>query len=141
MTTTSPTIPRKGGRGGDPVVEDGNDKDNNDDDENVDEEDVMDMIGVLPTLVARRFERLKCLNMERERVMGRYLEERAALDIKYLYLCKPLYKERGNVVAGRLDDEIKRIHKEGGGERGTQFICSIFVLVLDLFQIILQLML
>ena len=49
--------------------------------------------------------------------MGRYLEDRAALEMKYSDLCKPLYKERGNVVAGRLDDEIKRIHKEGGGEK------------------------
>ena len=54
---------------------------------------------------------------ERERVMERYLEERAALEMKYLNLCKPLYKERGNVVAKRLDDEIERIHKELGGEK------------------------
>ena len=46
--------------GGDPVVEDGNDKDDDD------EEDVMD---VQPPLVARRVERLKHLNTERERVM------------------------------------------------------------------------
>ena len=39
--------------------------------------------------------------------------------MKYSDLCKPLYEERGNVVAGRLDDEIKRIHKEVGGEKET----------------------
>ena len=55
--------------------------------------------------------------MERERVMEQYLEERAVLETKKLDLCKPLYKEIGNVFAGRLDDETKRIHKEGGGEK------------------------
>ena len=49
--------------------------------------------------------------------MGKYLEERAALEMKYSDMCKPLYKERGNTVAGCLDDEIERIHKEGGGEK------------------------
>ena len=72
---------------------------------------------VQPPLVARRVERLKHLNTERERVMEWYLEERAALEMKYSDLCKPLYEERGNVVAGRLDDEIKRIHKEGGSKK------------------------
>ena len=40
-------------------------------------------MGVLPPLVARIVERLKCLNTERERerVMEKYLEERAALEI------------------------------------------------------------
>ena len=37
--------------------------------------------------------------------------------MKYLDLCKPLYKERGNVVSGRLDDDIERINKDGGGEK------------------------
>ena len=32
--------------------------------------------------------------------------------MKYLDLCKPLYEERRNVVDGRLDDNIDRIHKE-----------------------------
>ena len=49
--------------------------------------------------------------------MGRYLEKREALEMKYLDLCKPLYKERGNVVSGRLDDDIERINKDGGGEK------------------------
>ena len=31
-------------------------------------------------------------------------------------ICKPLYGEIGNVVTGRLDDDTKSIHKEGGGE-------------------------
>ena len=72
----------------------------------------------LPPLVARRVERLKFLSTERERVMEQHLEERAALEMKYSDLCKPLYKEIGNVVAGLLDYEIKRIHKEGGGRKG-----------------------
>ena len=72
---------------------------------------------VLPPLVARRVERLKCLNTERERITERYLEEIAALEMKYLDLCKPIYKERVNAVAGSLDDKIETIHKEGGGEK------------------------
>ena len=75
----------------------------------------MDVMGVLPPLVARRVERLKCLNTERERVMERYLEEIAALEKKYLDICKPLYEEILNVVAGHLDDKIEGIRKEGGG--------------------------
>ena len=35
-------------------------------------------------------------------------------------ICKPLYEERGNVVAGRLYDDIERIHKEGGGEKDEE---------------------
>ena len=72
---------------------------------------------ILPPLVARRVKRLKSLHMERERVMEKYLEEIAALEMKYLDLCKPLYKKIGNVVAGRLGDEIDRVNKEGGGEK------------------------
>ena len=107
--TMSRTIPRGKRRGGDPAVKDGND--------NNDEDDLMDVMGVLPPLVARRVEHLKCLNTERERVMEQYLEERTALETKYSDLCKPLYEERGNVVAGCLYDEIEMIHKEGGGEK------------------------
>ena len=65
--------------GGDPAVKDGNqddnedDKDNNKDDKDNNKEDVMDGMDVLPHLLARRVERLKCLNMERERVMEQYL--------------------------------------------------------------------
>ena len=77
----------------------------------------MDVMGVLPPLVSCRVERLRCLNTERERVMEPYLEERAVLETKFSDLCQPLYKEIGNVVAGRLDDDTKRIHKEGGGEK------------------------
>ena len=72
---------------------------------------------LIPPLVARRVERLKCLNTERASVMEKYLEERAALETKYSDLCKPIYEERGNVVAGRLGDDIERIHKEVGGEK------------------------
>ena len=103
-TTTRRTIPRGWGGGGGPGFEDGK----------YNREDVMD---VLTPLVACRVEHLKCLNSERERVMDIYLEERAALEMKYSDLCKPLYEERVNVVAGCLDDEIERIHKEGGGKK------------------------
>ena len=49
--------------------------------------------------------------------MKQYMEDRAALEMKYSDLCKPLYEERGNVAARCLDDKIRRIHKEGGGEK------------------------
>ena len=49
--------------------------------------------------------------------MERYLEERVALEMRYLDLYKPLYEERGNFVAGSLDDDIKMINKEGGAEK------------------------
>ena len=45
------------------------------------------------------------------------MEERSALETKYSDLCKPLYEERGNIVARHLDDEIESIHKEGGGKK------------------------
>ena len=72
---------------------------------------------VIPPLLARRFGCIKCLNTGRDRVMERYLEERAVLEMKYSDLCKPLYKDRGNVVARCLDEDIEMIHKEGGGEK------------------------
>ena len=87
-------------------------KDGNDDN---DKDDVMSILP--PPLVACRVERLKCLNTGRGRATEKYLEERAALEKKYLDLCKPLYEERGNVVARRLNDEIWRIHKKGGGKK------------------------
>ena len=49
--------------------------------------------------------------------MEQYLEERAVLEMKYSDLCKPLYEEKENVVAGNLDNGIERIHKEGGGNK------------------------
>ena len=49
--------------------------------------------------------------------MEQYLEERAALETKFSDPCKPLYEERVNVFTGSLGDEIKIIHKEGGGEK------------------------
>ena len=63
-----------------------------------------------------------CKPIDRKREIGRAscflsMEYRAALKMKYSDLRKPLYEERGNVVAVHLDDEIERIHKEGGGEK------------------------
>ena len=49
--------------------------------------------------------------------MEQYMEERAVLETKISDLCRPLYKEIGNVVAGCLDGETKRIHKEGVSEK------------------------
>ena len=49
--------------------------------------------------------------------MGRYLEKRVAPEMKYSDRCKPLYKERRNVVAGHLDEIIEIIHMEGGGKK------------------------
>ena len=80
----------KGG-GGDPAVKYGKNDEDGDDKE--------DLMEVLPPLVSCIVERLECLNTDRERLMGRYLEERVALEMKYSDLCKPLYEERGNVIA------------------------------------------
>ena len=74
----------------------------------------MDVMGVLPPLLSRIVERLRCLNTERERVMELYLEEKAALEMIYSDPWKPLYEEIRIVAAVYLDDEIKRIRKEGG---------------------------
>ena len=79
----------------------------------------MDVMDVLPPLVARRVNHIKFLNTERE-VDVKYLEERAVLEMKYLYPCKTLFEERGNVVNVRLDDDIERIHKEGGGKKEVE---------------------
>ena len=49
--------------------------------------------------------------------MELYLEEIAELETNYVDLCKPRYKERVNVVTGRLDADIERIHKEVGSEK------------------------
>ena len=49
--------------------------------------------------------------------MEQYTEYREALGMKYLDLCKPLYEERRNAVTGRFDENIERIHKDGGGEK------------------------
>ena len=48
------------------------------------------------------------------------MEERETLEMKYLDPCNPLYEERGNFVTGRLDEEIERIHKDGGGEKEVE---------------------
>ena len=77
-------------------------------------------ISPLPPLVARRVKRLKRINTDRERAIEQHLEEIAALEMKYSDICKPLYEERGNVVSGSLDDEIERIHKEGGVRRSRR---------------------
>ena len=39
------------------------------------------------------------------------------LETKHLDLCKPMYKDIGNVVARCLYDYTKSIHKEGRGEK------------------------
>ena len=53
--------------------------------------------------------------------MKQYMEERVALETKYSDLCKPLYEEILDIVAGRLDDYIKRINKQLGGEKEEEW--------------------
>ena len=64
------------------MVKDVNNEDNKDDKDDG-EEDAMD---VLPPLVARRVERLKCLNTQRERVMEQYQEDSGAGDETFRYM-------------------------------------------------------
>lgn len=81
---------------GDEEDEDDND-DDDDDDEDEDEDDPMKD---LPPAVVARVEQLQDLNTEREKIMMGYLEERAALELKYRELCQPLYDQRAAIVRG-----------------------------------------
>jgi nucleosome assembly protein 1-like 1 len=78
------------------------------DDEDDDEEDPL---AHLPGYVLARVEKLKELNEQREEAIAAYLEDRAALELKYQALYKPLYEERSAIVCGEQDEEIAR---EGG---------------------------
>ena len=49
--------------------------------------------------------------------MTRYLEERAVLEMKYSDLCKPLCKDKRNVIVRLWDGKIERIRKDGGGKK------------------------
>jgi len=77
-----------------------------DDDDSDDEKE--DPMASLPPYVVERVETLKELNEQRDKIMEQYLEERAALEAKYHFLCEPLYAECANVVKGLCDEEIAK---------------------------------
>lgn len=78
----------------------GDEEDDDDDDENP--------LAHLPGYILARVERLKSLDEQRESLMTTYLEERAALELKYETLCKPLYDDRAAVACGEKDGEISQ---------------------------------
>jgi nucleosome assembly protein 1-like 1 len=73
-----------------------------------DEDDEEDPLAHLPGYVLARVEKLKELNEQREEAIAAYLEDRAALELKYQALYKPLYEERSAIVCGEQDEEIAR---------------------------------
>jgi nucleosome assembly protein 1-like 1 len=76
-----------------------------DDDSTTDDED--DPMAHLPSYIVARVGRLRELNEQQDVIMEKYLEERAALEQKFLAQLKPLHDERACVVRGDKDDEIK----------------------------------
>ena len=73
---------------------------------------------MLPKAVHPRIDRLKKLHSQRDELLARYQVERAALELKYTDLMKPLYEERRGVVNGELEDEKET--GEGDGEAGGE---------------------
>jgi nucleosome assembly protein 1-like 1 len=113
--------------GDDSDNEDDDDDDDDDDDSEEDEDDdddEEDFMAQLPKSVRHRVEKLKELNGKRDEIMEDYLKERAALEKKFSDLCKPLYDERGDIIAGKKDEEISAAvaasklnqKEEGGGK-------------------------
>jgi nucleosome assembly protein 1-like 1 len=70
------------------------------------EDDEEDPLAHLPGYVLSRVDKLKELNEQREEHIAAYLEDRAALELKYQALYKPLYEERSAIVCGEQDDQI-----------------------------------
>lgn len=60
----------------------------------------------LPAYMKLRVEKLKEIHEEREVLMKKYLEERAALESKYEKLSQPFFDQRKQVLDGEKDEEI-----------------------------------
>ena len=87
--------------------DDNNDSsDSGDDDDDDSDEDEDDPMQDLPPAVIARVELLQDLNAERENIMASYLQERAALEVKYRELCQPLHDQRAVIVAGNSDNDV-----------------------------------
>ncbi|KAI2512827.1 hypothetical protein MHU86_1616 [Fragilaria crotonensis] len=98
------------------------DEDEEDDDDDDDEDDPMQD---LPPAVVARVEQLQDLNAEREQIMMAYLEERAALELKYRRQCQPLYEKRAQIVKGSGIANTDNENEDEDGEGIPQFwVCA-----------------
>lgn len=87
--------------------DDENDDSNEESSDDSDSEEEDDILQNLPPLLLARVQSLQELNTQRDSIMEQYLQERAALEVKYRTLCEPLYEQRAKVVRGDCDGEIQ----------------------------------
>ena len=76
-----------------------------------DDEEEADFVSMLPKDVRQRVMKLKELNSQRDAILEDYLRERAELEHKFSNICKPLYKQRFEIVNGNQDDSIREEEK------------------------------
>ncbi|KAL7517749.1 hypothetical protein ACHAWX_002644 [Stephanocyclus meneghinianus] len=79
-----------------------------------------EFLSLLPPVVHPRLAHLKSLHAQRDELLQRYQVERAALELKYADLMKPLYEERRKVVAGELDGVIQEKATQEGADAGNE---------------------
>uniref|UniRef100_A0A6T8H1D7 Nucleosome assembly protein n=1 Tax=Proboscia inermis TaxID=420281 RepID=A0A6T8H1D7_9STRA len=89
------------------AIENENENEPEEAEEEDDDDDEDDMMAMMPDYMVKRVEKLKDLNDRRDIIMKDYLRERAELENKYFGVCKPMYVTRAEIVAGKMDDEIK----------------------------------
>jgi nucleosome assembly protein 1-like 1 len=65
-----------------------------------------DPMSVLPQYVVKRVNKLQDLHMQKEKILEEYLKDRAALELKYQALCRPLYVKRSEIISGTMDETI-----------------------------------
>ena len=83
-----------------PVVEDVSENEDN----NLEAEDIrQEFLSLLPPNVLPRIDHLKALHGKRDELLTAYQVERAALEVKYAHLMKPIYEERKQIVNGALE--------------------------------------
>jgi nucleosome assembly protein 1-like 1 len=82
------------------------DADSNDEDDDDDDLPADSPLAALPPAIVARVARLQTLDEEREAVLKDYLQERAALEVKYSARTQPLYERRARIVAGAEDQAI-----------------------------------
>ena len=83
-----------------PVVEEASENE----DDNLEAEDIRrEFLSLLPPNVLPRIDHLKVLHGKRDELLTRYRVERAALEVKYADLMKPIYEERKQIVNGALE--------------------------------------
>jgi nucleosome assembly protein 1-like 1 len=89
----------------DNLLDDVSENDSDDDDDDIDLPADSPLAALPPAIVAR-VARLQTLDEEREAVLKDYLQERAALELKYSARTQPLYERRARIVAGTEDKSI-----------------------------------